>query len=61
MNFGFAMAKIFDPATNIQSAFTANILNLLFILYFFATNSHLVLIELAVSSYDLFSVGAGGL
>ena len=28
MNFGFAMAKIFDPATNIQSAFTANILNL---------------------------------
>lgn len=28
---------------------------------FFATNSHLVLIELAVSSYDLFSVGAGGL
>lgn len=61
MSFGFAMAKMFDPATNIQSAFTANIMNLLFILYFFATNSHLVLIETAVQSYELFSVGAEGL
>ncbi len=61
MTFGFAMAKVFDPGTNIQSAFTANILNVIFVLYFFATNSHLLLIEMAVSSYDLFGVGAEGL
>lgn len=61
MSFGLAMAKMFDPATNIQSAFTANMLNLLFILYFFATDSHLVLIQTAVQSYELFSVGAEGL
>ncbi len=61
MSFGFAMAKVFDPATNIQSAFTANIMNLLFILYFFATDSHLILIGIAVESYDLFSIGVGGL
>jgi flagellar biosynthetic protein FliR len=60
MTFGFAMAKVFDPGTNIQAAFTANILNVLFILYFFATNGHLVLIQVAVSSYDLFNVGAEG-
>lgn len=61
MTFGFAMAKVFDPATNIQAAFTANIFNVIFIMYFFATNSHLVLIETAVSSYDLLGVGAEGI
>ena len=61
MTFGFAMAKVFDPATNIQSAFSANIINLLFILYFFATDCHLVLLEAAVHSYDLLGVGAEGL
>lgn len=61
MTFGFAMAKMFDPATNIQSAFTGNIINLIFILYFFATNSHLVLIETAVQSYELIGIGAEGI
>lgn len=51
-NFGFAMAKVFDPATNIQSAFTSNLMNVMFILYFFATDSHLTLISLAISSFD---------
>lgn len=61
MSFGFAMAKVFNPSTNIQSAFTANIISLLFILYFFVTDSHLILIKIAIESYDLFSVGAEGL
>lgn len=58
MSLGFAMAKMFDPATNIQSAFIANMLNLLFILYFFATNSHLTIIQIAVQSYNLIDIGA---
>lgn len=61
MTFGFAMAKVFDPATNIQSAYTANVINLIFILYFFVTNSHLVLIESAIQSYELFGIGAEGI
>lgn len=61
MNFGFAMAKVLDPGTNIQSAFTAKMLNLLFVFYFFATNSHLMLIQTAVQSYELFPIGGSGL
>lgn len=61
ITFGFGMAKSFDPGTNIQTAFTANMFNLLFILYFFVTNSHLVLIETAVQSYEVFPVGANGI
>ncbi|MGN1482105.1 flagellar biosynthetic protein FliR [Porcipelethomonas sp.] len=60
INFGFAMAKVFDPATNIQSAFTAHMMNALFILYFFATDSHLTLISLAVSSFDCVPIGFEG-
>lgn len=59
--FGFAMAKVFDPATNIQSAFASNLLNAMFILYFFATDSHLTLLSLAVSSFDFISIGYDGI
>ena len=57
-NFGLAMAKVFDPATNIQSAFAANLLNWFFLLYFFATNSHLTLMSAAISSFDMVPVSA---
>lgn len=57
-NFGFAMAKVFDPSTNIQSAFTARLLNVFFILYFFATDSHLTLMSITISSFDILPVGS---
>lgn len=56
--FGFSMAKVMDPQTRIQSAVMGNIMNVLFMLYFFITNSHLVLIDTAVHSFDV--IGAGG-
>ncbi len=59
-NFGFAMAKVFNPATNIQSAFSSNLLSTFFILYFFATNSHLALVNVAVSSFDIVPIGLKG-
>lgn len=59
MQFGFSMAKVMDPGTNVQSAITGNLLNMLFIGYVFATNTHLLLIRLAVYSYDIIPVGAG--
>lgn len=61
MQFGLSMAKVMDPGTGVQSAFTGNLINLIYMAYFFVTNSHLVLIKVAVSSYDLIPVGAGNI
>ncbi len=60
MNMGFGMAKVFDPATNMQSATASHLLHLLFMLYFFVTDSHLTLIGVAVSSFDIVPVGMEG-
>ncbi|MGN0612711.1 MAG: flagellar biosynthetic protein FliR [Porcipelethomonas sp.] len=57
-NFGLAMAKVFDPSTNIQSAFSANLLRVFFILYFFATDSHVTLMSVAISSFDILPIGS---
>ncbi len=58
MSFGLAMAKAFDPATNIQISLTGNLFQTLFILYFFTTDSHLTFIRIMASSYDVVSMGA---
>jgi len=59
--FGMSMAKMMDPQTHIQTAITGNIMNILFMLYFFATNCHLELINVAVGSFQLIPPGAGGI
>lgn len=56
--FGLSMSKVMDPGSKVQTAFTGNLLNLLFLAYLFVTNSHLVLIRVAASSYELLPVGA---
>lgn len=56
--FGMSMAKVMDPQTNIQTAITGTLMNVIFMLYFFATNSHLELINVAVGSYEIVPVGA---
>lgn len=58
MGFGLSMAKAFDPGTNLQASFSGNLFQLLFVLYFFATDSHLLLVRVMASSYDLVGVGA---
>ncbi len=58
MGFGLAMAKAFDPGTNLQISMSGNIFQLLFTLYFFATDSHLLFIRLIYATYDIVSVGA---
>lgn len=55
--FGLSMAKMMNPQTNIQSATTGNLLNVVFMLYFFVTSSHLVLIGTAVGSYEAVPAG----
>ncbi len=61
MQFGFSMAKVMDPGTNVQSAVTSNLLNMLFIAYIFATDTHHLLIRIVVFSYDVIPVGAGNI
>lgn len=58
MGLGLSMAKMFDRNTNIQMSLSGTLFNLLFALYIFATNSHLILIRMAVASYGI--VGMGG-
>lgn len=57
VEFGIAMAKIFDPGTNIQMSVTGNWLNILFMLYFFITDSHLVMLHLFSSSFKMLPLG----
>ncbi len=59
--FGLSMSKVMDPGTKVQTAFSGNVLGLLFMAYIFATNSHLVLIRLAATSYELVPIGAENL
>lgn len=43
---GFSMAKAYDPASNTSMPITGSIFNAMFMIIFFATNSHLTLIKI---------------
>lgn len=58
MGFGLSMAQAFDPGTSIQTSVSGKLFELLFVLYFFATDSHLTFIRITASSYDIVSMGA---
>ena len=58
MHFGLSMAKVFDPGTSIQASMSGNLLNAMFLLYFFATDSHLLLIRIFIDSFRILPVGA---
>lgn len=60
MQAGFSMAKTMDPATQVQNAFTGNVLNYLFLAYFFTSGSHLVMIKLIENTFDFIPVGVPG-
>lgn len=56
-NFGMSMAKVFDPGTSIQISVSGNLLNILFVLYIFCTNSHLLLVRIFADSFQVLPVG----
>lgn len=58
MGFGLSMAKAFDPGTNLQISMSGNLFQLLFVLYLFTTDCHLLLIKIMAASYDLVGPGA---
>ncbi len=57
MQFGLSMARVFDPGTNIQASMSGNLFNVLFLLYFIATDSHLLLIRIFAASFELIPAG----
>ena len=59
MAFGLSMARAFDPGTNIQMSVSSNFLNIFFVLYLFATNSHLLLIRIFSTSFYVIPAGQG--
>ena len=58
LHFGMSRAKVFDPGTSIQASVSGNWINTLFLLYFFATDSHLLLIRIFIDSFRVLPVGA---
>lgn len=56
--FGMSMAKVFDPATNIQISLSGNLLTILFVLYILATDSHLVMIQIFALSFKIVPLGS---
>jgi len=48
-NMGISMSKIYDPQSNVSMAVTASIINVMFVLIFFATNAHLTMIKIFIS------------
>jgi len=60
IQFGLSMARVFDPGTSIQTSVSGNLLTLLFSLYIFATDSHLVMIQIFAESFSLVPLGAFG-
>lgn len=58
MGIGLSMAKAMDPGTNLQISVSGNIFQILFTMYLFATDSHLTLIKIVASSYDIIGLGA---
>lgn len=48
MQLGISMSKIYDPQSNISMPLSASLINAMFILIFFLSNSHLTLMEIFV-------------
>jgi len=59
MQFGLSMARVFDPGTSIQASMSGSLFNVLFLLYFFATDSHLIMIRAFAASFELIPAGGG--
>jgi flagellar biosynthetic protein FliR len=60
-NIGLSMSKVFDPGSNIQMSVSGSFLTAFFVLYIFASDSHLELIRVFASTYKIVPLGAAEL
>lgn len=58
MQLGMAMAKMYDPQSNVSMGVYGSFFNLLTMFLFFACNGHITLIQIIISSCDMLSVGS---
>ena len=56
--FGLAMAKVMNPATDVQNGAAGNILTYLFMLILFVSNSHLVMIRAFIYTFECIPLSA---
>lgn len=56
--FGLAMSRVFDPVNGLQVSLMGQVLQIVFVLYFFATGSHLVMIKAFAYSFQMIPAGA---
>ncbi|MBR3839545.1 MAG: flagellar biosynthetic protein FliR [Erysipelotrichales bacterium] len=56
--FGLAMAKVMNPATDVQNGAAGNILTYLFMLILFVSNSHLVMIRAFIYTFECIELSA---
>lgn len=57
MQIGISMSKIYDPASNVSMPVTATIVNAMFMIVFFLSNSHLSLIKVFMFSGEAIPYG----
>lgn len=57
LQMGLSMSKLYDPSTGTAMALTSTVYNILFILIFFSSNSHLTMIKLVADSCKAFPLG----
>ncbi len=60
-DIGLAMAKVFDSESQIQVAFSGQIVTIFFVTYLFATGSHLALFRMYADSFSYIPPGASTL
>ncbi len=59
MQMGVSMSKVYDPSSNVQMPLSGSFLNVMFMVLFFLSNSHLTMIRMFMVSYNIIPVGAG--
>jgi flagellar biosynthetic protein FliR len=57
LQMGIAMAKMYDPASNVNMPIIGSVFNAMFLLLFFISNAHLTFLQLMISSFRAVPVG----
>lgn len=61
MQMGLNMSKVYDPSSNISLSPVASLLNVLFVLSFFAVNGHASLLRILMTSGQIIPFGAASI
>ncbi|MDR0434292.1 MAG: flagellar biosynthetic protein FliR [Gracilibacteraceae bacterium] len=57
LQMGIAMAKMYDPSSNVNMPVIGSVFNAMFLLLFFISNAHLTFLQIVISSFQVAPVG----